>query len=132
MSKILQVSEPFFNFEVGDNLTLTDDGKAYVYNVSEDYNNNNDSEASYSASFTISANYAKQLVKDGVLTEVLANTEEFKNVFTEIDTLLEQYMKEFNNLEVYFKDKPSCMKVEKYAVLSHLIKVLTHLRKLKK
>ena len=73
MTNKLRVIEPFYNLETGDELELSKDGKNYVFEVSESNASTSDSgstnNASFSAKFTISVDYAKQLVKDGYLEE---------------------------------------------------------------
>ena len=134
--KELKVIEPFFNLEIGDKLTLTEDGKSYVFTDSDssvDKTESGDSKFSFSATFKIDSVYA-QLVKNGYLEEVTYKKSEtpFKNVFDEIDIMLERYNKELDNLDRDFDDKPACLKVEKGTVLKNLIKALSHLRELKK
>ena len=129
----LKVVDQFYNLEVGDVLTLSDDKNFYEYRVSED-SSDKDSKFTFNASFKIDSNYAKELINQGYLEEVVEKqqTSEFKNVFTEIDNLLSIYNSELKSLDVEFADKPTCLKVEKNTVLNNLIKVLEHLKNLKK
>ena len=139
MAKILEVITPFFTLEVGDRFELSKDGKDYVAENDEQYDrageNGESFVSTYQSKFTISTNYAESLVKEGYLKEVKETKEQdspFVNVFDEIDNLLTQYTKELAEVE---KDKdpiPACLKVEKTTVLHNLIKVLTHLKGLKK
>ena len=138
MSKFVRVVEPFFGLETGDILELTEDGNAYVFQVHEGSNgiddNNRESKITYDAMLTISKDRVAELVEDEYLeyaTEVEEPTE-FVNIFTEIDRLLNDYNAELNNLDNEFKDKPACLKIEKQTVLGNLIKVLVHLKSLKK
>lgn len=137
MMKELKVIEPFFNLEIGDKLTITEDGKSYVFTDSDssvDKTEAGDSKFSFSATFKIDSVYAQELVKNGYLEEVTYKKSEapFKNVFDEIDIMLERYNEELNNLDRDFDDKPACLKVEKGTVLKNLIKALNHLKELKK
>ena len=88
--------------------------------------------ASFLAKFTISVDYAKQLVKDGYLEEETEREPDFKNIFTEIDNLISTYGAELKNIDNEFANQPACLKVEKQTVLNNMIKVLSHLRGLKK
>lgn len=129
----LKVVDQFYNLEVGDILTLSDDKNFYEYNVSEG-SSDKDSKFTFNASFKINSDYAKELIKQGYLEEVVEkqSNPEFKNIFTEIDTLLSTYYSELDSLDVEFANKPTCLKVEKNTVLNNLIKVLEHLKDLKK
>lgn len=129
----LKVVDQFYNLEVGDILTLSDDKNFYEYNVSEG-SSDKDSKFTFNASFKINSDYAKELIKQGCLEEVVEkqSNPEFKNIFTEIDTLLSTYYSELDSLDVEFANKPTCLKVEKSTVLNNLIKVLEHLKDLKK
>lgn len=136
MMKELKVIEPFFNLEVGDKLTLTEDGKSYVFtdnDSSVDKTESGDSKFSFSATFKIDSVYAQELIKNGYLEEVdYKKNDTFRNVFDEIDIMLNRYNEELDNLDRDFDDKPACLKVEKGTVLKNLIKALSHLRELKK
>jgi hypothetical protein len=136
MTNKLRVIEPFYNLETGDELELSKDGKNYVFEVSESNASTSDSgstnNASFSAKFTISVDYAKQLVKDGYLEEETEREPDFKNIFTEIDNLISTYGAELKNIDNEFANQPACLKVEKQTVLNNMIKVLSHLRGLKK
>ena len=136
MMKELKVIEPFFNLEIGDKLTLTEDGKTYVFTDSDssvDKTESGDSKFSFSATFKIDSVYAQELIKNGYLEEVdYKKNDTFRNVFDEIDIMLNRYNEELDNLDRDFDDKPACLKVEKGTVLKNLIKALNHLRELKK
>lgn len=134
--KTLKVIEPFFNLDVDDTFELSEDGKNYIAERKEEYNKlgafGEELKSSYSSSFSISTEYAKQLIKDGYLEEVKENkTEEsgFVNVFDEIDRLLGEYNNRLNNID---KTLPEVLKLEETTVLSNLIKALSHLKNLKK
>lgn len=138
MIKTLKVVEPVFNLSTGDVLELSEDGSKYVYEVNENSSNSFDDgsthDVSFSSTVSISPEYAMELIDDGILENGLQQktNEDFKNVFSEIDAMIEGYNDQLDRLDDDFKDKPACMKVEKQTVLSNLVKVLIHLRNLKK
>lgn len=134
MTKKLEVIEPFFGLELGDVMTLSDDEKSYVaeYNSAYKENDDNDSsvKATYSSKCSISVDYAKELIDEGMLKEVTEKAEPFINVFEEIDSMIKKYTHNLNNVDT--QDMPECMKVEQRTVLLNLIKVLNYLKSLKK
>lgn len=136
MSKTLQVIQPFLFMNFGDTFELSKDGKSYIAETKEEVNGSNSSdtvESSYYGRFTISIDYAKSLIREGYLSEVEYPTaEKFVNIFDEIDVLLNQYNTELKNINIEFEGQPQCLKVEKITVLKNLIKVLEHLKSLKK
>jgi len=138
MSKILRVIDPFFTVEIGDTFVLSEDGKSYIAERSEEFHtakdDNSDLVSSFKSSFSISTKWAKQLIEDGYLEEAteLENTKSFVNVFDEIDTLLNKYQAELGKLPDTMAGKPECLKVERATVLSNMIKLLTHLKSLRK
>jgi len=137
MNKTLNVIEPFMYFEPGDVFERTEDGN-YVCEDSEFTTVNNESngemKTSYTSKFVISNKYAEELVKKGILEDPFAtkNTEPFVNVFDEIDDMLTLYSNELKNLDEDMKDQPTCLKVEKTTVLNNMIKLLNHLKGLKR
>lgn len=136
MSKTLQVIEPFFTLAVGDLLELSEDGKNYVNVKTDEFNesdvNDEDFNSSYSSTVTFSLAYARELIKAGILEEVLTNRSTFVNIFDEIDNLLNRYTAELKTVGQTEKDMPECVKLEKTTVLHNMIKLLTHLKSLKK
>lgn len=138
MSKILKVIEPFFMLDLDDTLELTEDGKFYVANRNEEFRSNNEDSdimSSYKSEFCISTKWAKQLIEDGFLEEVEIDKpkkQNFVNVFDEIDNLLVKYENDLKNINSDMKDEPECLKVEKTTVLKNIIKVLNHLKTLRK
>ena len=137
MSKILRVIDPFFEMEIGDTFTLTEDGKLYSSEHNEEFRkagDNDEVNAIYNSVFNISVEYAKELIKEGYLEEVTENKEQntFVNVFDEIDNLIKKYQLELNNIDTTMKDAPQCMKVEKTTVLTNILSVLNHLKTLRK
>lgn len=137
MNKTLNVIEPFMYFEPGDVFERTEDGN-YVCEDNEFTTVNNESngemKTSYTSKFVISNKYAEELVKNGILEDPFAtkNTEPFVNVFDEIDDMLTVYSNELKNLDEDMKDQPTCLKVEKTTVLNNMIKLLNHLKGLKR
>ena len=135
--KTLKVIEPFFNLGLDDTFELSKDGKNYVAERVEEYNKQGafgeELKSSFSSSFSISPDYAKELIKEGYLEEVKEGSaqpdKEFVNVFDEIDELLNGYKYRLDNID---KDLPEVLKLEETTVLSNLVKVLTHLKNLKK
>lgn len=133
MTKNLEVIEPFFGLELGDVMTLSDDEKSYVAEYNSAYKENDDDssvKATYSSKCSISVDYAKELIDEGMLKEVTEKAEPFINVFDEIDSLIEKYTYDLNNVDT--QDMPECMKVEQRTVMLNLIKVLNYLKGLKK
>ena len=136
MTKTLKVIKPFFVMEEGDTFERIENGN-YVseanskYELANDiFDENNDFYSEYNSRFEISEDYAKALVKLGHLEEM--HDEKFVNVFDEIEKLAKIYDDELDNLEKDLKDAPACLKVEKETVLRNMLKVLEHLRSLKK
>lgn len=137
MSKILKVVEPFFLVNVGDTFVLSEDGKFYVAEHNEEFHtakDDGDMSSSYTSEFKISIKWAQQLIEDGYLEEVTISDGKpaFVNVFDEIDNLLNKYTIELKNLPNDMVDAPECLKVEKTTVISNIIKILEHLKSLRK
>lgn len=139
MSKTLKVIMPFFVMEVGDTMKLSEDGKTYCFDREDKYENtdgNDDISSSYNSHFEISVAYAKSLIDDGYLSEVTSkpstpkNDANFVNVFDEIDNLLDQYKNAKEETDK--SDEYPCVKLERQTVYSNLIKVLNHLKNLRK
>ena len=134
MTKKLEVIEPFFGLELGDVMTLSDDEKSYAAEYNSAYKEDDDDDSSvkatYSSKCSISVDYAKELVNEGVLKEVTETEVPFVNVFDEIDSLLKEYTADLNKIDT--QDMPECMKVEQRTVMLNLIKVLNYLKGLKK
>lgn len=133
MSKTLEVIKPFDILDEGDVFELTADGKYYVCEYNEEnsaFEGAGNFSSSYNTSYKISVDYAKALVNLGILSEETENeSSDFVNVFDEIDRLLAQYTGDLNSID---KNLPTVLKVEKTTVLENLIKVLNHLKSLKK
>lgn len=131
--KKYRVIVPYSLLAEGDILEPSEDGKVYTAEHSEEFNKTGvngetfSSSATYTVSFSV--DYVYNLLENGYLEEV---NEDFVNVFDEIDRLLKGYEEELKNVEADKDPVPACLKVEKTTVLSNLIKVLTHLRNLKK
>lgn len=135
MKNTLRVIEPFFTAEVGDTFILAENG-AYTSQRSEEFHKagaSNELNASYDSTFSISAEYAKELIKEGFLEEVQKDADpKFINVFDEINNLIVKYTNDLDNIETEMKDAPQCLKVEKTTVLTNILEVLNHLKNLKK
>lgn len=136
MKKVLRVIEPFFTADAGDTFVFNESTKLYSSVRNEEFHkagDENQLDSSYTSTFNISADYAKDLIKEGYLEEVNeSSASTFVNIFDEINNLIEKYTTELNNVDSDLKDAPQCLKVEKTTVLSNIIKVLEHLKKLKK
>lgn len=139
MTKILKVVKPFFVMEVGDTFEYDCNSKNYKSVYNEEHNSSNEENStvvsSYNSVYTISEDYAKMLVDNGYLDEVTQNTDntkQFVNIFDEIENLLNKYNTDLNILLNSTDDTPQCLKVEKETVLRNMIKLLQHLKSLKK
>lgn len=135
MAKTLRVIDSFFVMELGDTFTLSEDGKFYIAEHNEEFHKGGDTDelnSTFSSTFRISTDYAKQLVKDGYLEEVDPEPKKFVNVFDEIDNLIERYQDELNRIDTDFAGEPQCLRVEKTTVLTNILSVLNHLKNLRK
>lgn len=138
MAKTLRVIDPFFIAELGDMFELNESGdyslekKEEFYKIADDKTSN--VQSSCSSVFTISAEYAEKLIKDGYLEEdKQEQAKPFVNIFTEIDALIQKYSYELHDLhDKEWDNLPRCVQVEKETVLNNLITVLKHLKDLKK
>lgn len=131
MTKELKVIKPVLNLSAGDIFKISNDGNYYIYAFSQ---NTGNAGSMFSMNTTINTDFAENLVKNGYLEEVEQknSTKDFKNIFTEIDILLDKYNKQLDNLDEEFKDSPACLKVEKCTVLKNIISTLEHLKNLKR
>ncbi len=137
MAKTLKVIDPFFVMEVGDTFEWNDDENMYTANHSEEFHKSDDSDSEirsmYNSNFMISADYAKELIADGYLEEMVSEPKKvFMNVFDEINRLIEKYEDEKANLNEDMANMPECLKVERATVLNNILSVLCHLKELKK
>ena len=102
MAKNLEVVRPFDVMNVGDTFELSEDGNTYVCEYTEENAESSDSGSQFSSkfhsSYSISKAYAESLIEDGYLKE-LKEPSPFVNVFDEIDTLLEDYTAELNDID---------------------------------
>ncbi len=135
MTKILKVVKPFFVMEIGDTFEYDDKTKTYKSVYNEEHNSSNDEDStvvsSYNSVYTISEDYAKKLLEEDYLVEV-GDEKQFINIFDEIGNLLNEYNKDLVSLLNSDDDVPQCLKVEKETVLRNMIKLLEHLKSLKK
>lgn len=131
--KKYKVINSYFSLAEGDILEPSEDGKFYTAEHAEQFDKTGVNGETFSSSITntvtFSADYVQVLLENGYLAEV---SEDFVNVFDEIDNLLKGYEADLKEVEADKDAVPACLKVEKTTVLSNLIKVLTHLRNLKK
>lgn len=138
MGKTLNVLEDFAYLTPGDVLTLSEDGSEYVFEQNESLDRNDDNDnnfkSNFTARFTISPAYAKELIEQGVLEDPYDTdqNDNFVNIFDEIDEMLDCYTTELRSIPESMKNQPECLKVEKTTVLSNLIKTLNHLKSLRK
>ena len=128
MTKSLKVIKPLLSLSIGDTLELSEDGKFYVFEYKDHYDESN---YMFSTTCSFSIEYANELIKEGFLSEQLIDDESFVNVFDEINNLTTIYR---NQLDEVLADTnlPMCLKVEKQTVLSNMIKLLMHLNSFKK
>jgi hypothetical protein len=137
MKKTLRVIDPFFTAEVGDTFVLDEDSKMYTSNHSEEFHragDENNLDSTFNSTFSLSSDYAKELIEQGYLEEVSENekTRGFVNVFDEINNLICKYSHDLDNLDEDLKEAPQCVKVEKTTVLTNILSVLNYLKDLKK
>lgn len=135
MTKTLKVIDPFLRLDYGDTFELSADGRSYVSSVEENFSDVRDDGShyttKYNGKFTISKEYAENMVKEGYLEEV-TDKKNFVNIFDEIDSLINKYTDELKNIDEDCANCPPCLKLEKTTVLNNLITVLSHLKALKK
>lgn len=138
MAKTLRVIDPFFIMELGDLFEYSNETKMYVSKHNEEFYKNGKEtveniKSSYSSEFQISVDYAKTLIDEGYLEEVPeAEKSTFVNIFDEIDNLLIKYNAGLATLDKDCAELPACLKIEKKTVLENMIKLLEHLKGLKK
>lgn len=132
MTNILEVVSPFSLMVEGDRFEKTDRG-SYIHT----YGGTNESVCkdgsctnTYTFCYEISEEYAKILKENGCLKEV-SDTKRV-NVFDEITNLIDLYSNELSTIDKDMKDSPACLKIERQTVLENMIKVLGHLKSLKK
>lgn len=136
MMKKLEVIKPFYAFEVGEILTLDENTNQYVATTQSTNLANSDAgedvAASFSATISISVDYAKLLIERGFLAEHTEKEAKFVNIFDQIDILIKQYEEELNDLNSVGSDVPKCLIVEKETTLTNLLTLLNYLKSLKK
>lgn len=136
MTKILKVVKPFFVMEVDDTFEYDEKSKKYKSVYNEEHNSSNEENStvvsSYNSVYTISEDYAKMLIENGYLEEVTPTDKRFVNIFDEIEKLIVDYNQDLDVLLTQVDDTPQCLKVEKETVLRNMIKLLQHLKSLKK
>lgn len=136
MTKKIKVISPFYGLEVGDTLTLSDDGKMYLLEVHKGVNSETGLQSTFDFVFKIGANKAKELVELGTFAYVEEEKEKksssFVNVFDEIDNLLEEFQEEAKKFVNANEDKPSWLQKEHSNVIESNIDLLMYLKSLKK
>lgn len=132
MNKILEVVKPFFIMEVGDTFELSEDETEYIseFNM-ERHEDDEDSSviSSYNSKYSISKEYAQQLIADGYLSEHTTEPK-FINIFDEIERLRKGYSEELASAE-HDGDNQHVV-LERKTVLTNLITLLNYLSSLKK
>ena len=136
MAKILRVTAPFLTAEVGDKFELTENN-SYSLKKNEDFykiagDKTSDIKSSFASTVVLSADYANELMDEGYLEEYNEEKKSFVNVFDEVDRLICKYAEELDNINETMKNEPEVLRLEKTTVLTNLIKVLNHLKNLKK
>ena len=113
--------------------------KVYLFEKNEEFykvanDTTSEVKSSFNSVFSISEDYAGQLIEDGVLEEVNEKKvqRDFVNVFDEIDGLIVKYAGELEELDTKNDNAPECVRLEKRTVLTNLLKVLNYLKNLKK
>lgn len=133
MTKILTVAKPYAWMEPGETFELSNDGTMYTNTYTDEYSSV-DKDTNYSSKvkteYSISLDVAKSLLDKKILVE--NKSDDFKNIFDEIDTMLDTYQADLDNIDKDMKNDPACMKVEKETVLRNMIKTLSYLKSLKK
>lgn len=136
MTKILKVIKPFFVMENGDTFEYNADTDQYESVYNEEHNSSNEDNStvvsSYNSVYRISKEYAKMLLDNGYVEEV-DDKKRFVNIFDEINNKLSEYNNELCVLKSKADENtPQCLLVEKETVLRNMIKLLEHLKGLKK
>lgn len=109
MSNKITVKKPFFiAFDKGDELELAENGMYAAETTDGDL----------TAKVYLSKEYVDGLKAQGDLAD------KFVNIFDEIDSLIEKYEKDYENANPF--------DITKKTALVNMIKVLTHLKNLKK
>lgn len=138
MTKILRVISPFFVMETGDTFNWDATKNMYISIHSEEFHKSDDANSevssSYNSDFSISAEYASDLIKQGYLEEVSEDetSSTFVNVFDEINRLTVKYTNELKTIDEDMATMPECVKIERITVLKNMLKLLGYLYGLKK
>lgn len=131
MTNKIEVVKSFYPLNEGDILTLAEDKKSYIYENTEEFHNDNlNSCVKTKHTIKVPVSCIDELAKEGVVREYVEK--KYINVFDAIDNLLDIYTKELSEIESLVNTTPLAMVVEKQTVLMNLIKVLSHLKSLKK
>ena len=122
------------NIEKADVKITNTDGTYTVEQTSEINRTDDlfgDFKSTLNSKFTVSEDYIKELVREGVIKSDKPE-KEFVNVFNAIDNMLDTYKSDLKNIDTDMSDAPECLKVEKTTVLRNLIKTLDYLKNLRK
>ena len=128
------VIKPFMHLVPGDTFEPNEDGTYTVEQTSEINRTDDlfgDFKSTLNSKFTVSEDYIKELVREGVIKSNKPE-KEFVNVFNAIDNMLDTYKSDLKNIDTDMSDAPECLKVEKTTVLRNLIKTLDYLKNLRK
>lgn len=136
MTKKIKVITPFYGLEVGDILTLSEDGNTYSLEVHNGIDTETGLQSTFDLVFNISANKAKELVEEGKFAYIEEPKEKkdssFINIFDEIDNLLEELQEEAKKFVEENTDKPNWLKREYSNVIGSNMDILMYLKSLKK
>lgn len=86
-------------------------------------------ECSSSVAFDIDT--IKEFEEEGLICKDEPKTQR-ANVFDEIDSLMTSYTEDLNNVDEDMCHMPECLKVERITVLENMLKLLNHLKSLKR
>ena len=136
MTKKIKVITPFYGLEVGDILTLSEDGNMYSLEVHNGIDTETGLQSTFDLVFNISANKAKELVEEGKFAYIEEPKEKkdssFINIFDEIDNLLEELQEEAKKFVEENTAKPNWLKREYSNVIGSNMDILMYLKSLKK
>lgn len=147
MTKLLKVTSPIWDLEIGDTFTFDENTKTYTAKDESSYAESGDCGSmtfTHSAQCTISEDMAKSLIEDGFVAEfpgtkdntkaVSANKDDkkFVNVFNVMDDLRSTYNNDLTHIDATCADCPECLKVERITVLKNLISLIDYLKTFKK
>lgn len=129
------VKKPFFGMEPGDILEYEEKNNTYTNvkvskNTWEDEGNERHFE--YSSSIAFDPDTVEELENDGLIYKENAKSQRRVNIFDEIDNLAATYEDDLKNVDEDMCHMPECLKVERVTVLENMLKLLNHLKSLKR